>query len=270
MKYIPVKYFLLLLLFLIGVTNTFAQKQASKKVNPSKNAVPSPLATIPNPKYVTEKEMKNLLKDSDNDGVIDALDQEEDTQNGCPVDTRGVSLDSDGDGVKDYDDKEPYTPRGYPVDPNGVQTNIFICVDCSACGFKENFGSEPVYFEPNSSVLSGETQVKLRLIARFLIKNSRKCLAIEGYIGQYETLETSILSYNRAKAVADFLSHYYQISNERLKVKIKGRNDIVKIGNQKKESDRFNCRVEFTLTECSDKSDEKPDETLKKTSKKKK
>jgi len=36
------------------------------------------------------------LTDDDNDGVIDMLDQELDTPEGCAVDTRGILLDSDG------------------------------------------------------------------------------------------------------------------------------------------------------------------------------
>ncbi len=58
--------------------------------------------------------------DEDNDGVLDLIDQELDTPDGCLVDTKGVTLDSDGDGVVDCKDKEPYSPPGYPVDADGV------------------------------------------------------------------------------------------------------------------------------------------------------
>ncbi len=60
------------------------------------------------------------LTDEDNDGVIDMLDQELDTPEGCPVDTRGVLLDSDGDGLADCEDKEPYSRPGCPIDEYGV------------------------------------------------------------------------------------------------------------------------------------------------------
>ncbi|MFT6807702.1 MAG: OOP family OmpA-OmpF porin [Saprospiraceae bacterium] len=59
-------------------------------------------------------------EDEDNDGVLDLIDQELDTPEGCLVDTKGVTLDSDGDGVVDCRDREPYSPPGYPVDENGV------------------------------------------------------------------------------------------------------------------------------------------------------
>jgi len=60
------------------------------------------------------------LDDEDNDGVLDLLDQEPDTPEGCLVDTRGITLDSDGDGISDCKDKEPFSPPGYPVDELGV------------------------------------------------------------------------------------------------------------------------------------------------------
>ena len=60
------------------------------------------------------------LTDEDQDGVIDMLDQELNTPEGCPVDTRGVLLDSDGDGIVDCEDKEPYSRPGCPIDEYGV------------------------------------------------------------------------------------------------------------------------------------------------------
>ena len=60
------------------------------------------------------------LADEDQDGVIDMMDMELDTPDGCPVDTRGVLLDSDGDGMADCEDKEPYSRPGCPVDEFGI------------------------------------------------------------------------------------------------------------------------------------------------------
>ena len=60
------------------------------------------------------------LTDEDNDGVIDIIDLELDTQEDCPVDTRGIILDSDGDGVVDCEDREPYSRPGCPIDEFGI------------------------------------------------------------------------------------------------------------------------------------------------------
>ena len=58
--------------------------------------------------------------DTDDDGVMDLIDLEPDTPEGCLVDTKGVTLDSDGDGIADCQDREPFSPPGYPIDQFGV------------------------------------------------------------------------------------------------------------------------------------------------------
>ena len=70
------------------------------------------------------------LTDEDGDGVLDIIDQELDTPEDCPVDTRGVLLDSDGDGIVDCEDKEPYSRPGCPIDELGVaQCEEECCAD---------------------------------------------------------------------------------------------------------------------------------------------
>ena len=68
------------------------------------------------------------LTDDDNDGVIDMLDQELDTPEGCAVDTRGILLDSDGDGLADCKDLEPYSPPGLEIDNTGVAQGAGCCI----------------------------------------------------------------------------------------------------------------------------------------------
>ena len=56
---------------------------------------------------LTDAKFANLytVKDADNDGVIDELDWEPDTEEGAMVDTHGRTLDmSDGDGIPDHKD----------------------------------------------------------------------------------------------------------------------------------------------------------------------
>ena len=48
------------------------------------------------------------LTDTDNDGVIDLLDQDNATPPGVQVDTRGLPLDSDGDGIPNHEDLNPF------------------------------------------------------------------------------------------------------------------------------------------------------------------
>ena len=73
---------------------------------------------IRKPKYMILP--KPVLPDADGDGITDQFDQEQ-TPQGCPVDSHGVSLDTDGDGVPDCRDKEKVTPTYcQPVDADGV------------------------------------------------------------------------------------------------------------------------------------------------------
>jgi OOP family OmpA-OmpF porin len=78
---------------------------------------------------VEMNETKNKLAkipeftDSDDDGIIDVLDREPNTPEGCPVDTHGVQIDSDKDGIPDCKDKEPFSIPGARVDADGVATN---------------------------------------------------------------------------------------------------------------------------------------------------
>ena len=50
------------------------------------------------------------LTDTDGDGVIDLLDEDNLTPPGVQVDTRGLPLDSDEDGIPNHKDLEPFTP----------------------------------------------------------------------------------------------------------------------------------------------------------------
>jgi outer membrane protein OmpA-like peptidoglycan-associated protein len=232
------------------------------------------LAQTPKAKYLTREEVIELIqksqphvtyedptRDTDGDGVIDRLDREANTPKDCPVDTRGESTDLDGDGVKDCDDKEPFTLPGYPVDPNGVATRMPYCnCDLSLISIPFHQYFNPVYFGTNTYTLSAETQVSLKTIAMTMQKNSSVCFAIEGYVSQKEAKDEKNvlnLSYNRAKAVADFITNNYSIDGSRLKIKIKGNNDIVKIINTP-EDYIYNQRVEFYIVRCSESSDEAP------------
>ncbi|MEO1259669.1 MAG: OmpA family protein [Bacteroidota bacterium] len=74
-------------------------------------------------------ELKNRpvfdLTDTDKDGVIDLLDQDNTTPAGVQVDTRGLPLDSDGDGIPNHEDVKPYIHS----DDNGVVSGQAIASD---------------------------------------------------------------------------------------------------------------------------------------------
>jgi hypothetical protein len=68
--------------------------------------------------YSDFSELEN--KDSDNDGIVDFLDQCSATPLGIPVDSKGCPFDLDYDGIADFKDKQLNTPPGTLVDPDGV------------------------------------------------------------------------------------------------------------------------------------------------------
>ncbi len=66
-------------------------------------------------------QFKYKPNDADKDGVIDEMDKEPNTPEGCKVNTDGVTADTDGDGVPDCKDKELITPtQCQPVDADGI------------------------------------------------------------------------------------------------------------------------------------------------------
>ncbi|MFN0274808.1 MAG: OmpA family protein [Chitinophagales bacterium] len=83
-----------------------------------KNQIPTwemnPLNYVYN--KISEMDPNNLLRDTDDDGVIDRLDREPNTPAGVPVDTHGVALDSDKDGCKDSEDPEPFSTPNLPIE----------------------------------------------------------------------------------------------------------------------------------------------------------
>ncbi len=210
-------------------------------------------------------DLSTIFKDDDADGVPNTLDLEPNTPTDCPVDTRGIATDSDGDGVKDCNDKEPYSPPGGGFSPDGVATKLPQHIDCSVCRMLNDYTFAPLYFDEKSYCLSGKTQASLKNTAHFLSNNTRFCIVIEGYVDDKlnSAADNAALSYNRAKAVADFLINNYGISADRLKIKIKGEDNVIKTNLAEKNISAFNRRVEIYVTDCATTSDEMPKEAEK-------
>jgi len=109
------------------------------------------------------------LVDEDNDGVIDIIDQELDTPEDCPVDTRGILLDSDGDGLADCEDREPYSRPGCQVDEFGIaqcndgfinEDDVNKLIDSRLEEFKSSYASVLTTGGVGSDNYTGPTTVK--------------------------------------------------------------------------------------------------------------
>ncbi|HVG40266.1 MAG TPA: OmpA family protein [Chitinophagaceae bacterium] len=162
---------------------------------------------------------KPVLPDADGDGVTDQFDLEQ-TPQGVPVDTHGVSRDTDGDGVPDARDKELVTPTYcQPVDADGV--GKCPCPDSScfaglvmrnAC--ETSLGALPsVTFTGNNARLTADARALLTTVASRL-RNSPECrIVVTGYCQSNKQEQQR--SWDRVNAVINHLVEKEGISADR-------------------------------------------------------
>jgi len=223
----------------------------------------------------------DATKDSDGDGVVDAIDQEANTPAGVPVDTKGRVLDSDKDGVADYKDLEPFFPprAGEQVDDNGVVMNrndkpitedrVQEMIDASIARMKagDQAGTTTVRTERGEIFLPmiyfplGQSTVKysdygtLSSVARVLDGNPGMRMVIRGYTDRVgNTANNELLSYRRARAVVDHLVNQHGINRSSLVLQYRGEeNAIVPL-----DKSYVNRRVEFLSADAGSSDDPAP------------
>jgi outer membrane protein OmpA-like peptidoglycan-associated protein len=162
---------------------------------------------------------KPVLPDSDLDGVTDQFDQEQ-TPEGCPVDTHGVSRDTDGDGVPDCKDKELVTPTYcQPVDADGVGK----CPCDTTCVGKavtyvptctDKLGALPnIMFAKNSVKLSDDAKRLLAVVADRM-RNAPGCnVVVTGYCASNKLEQQR--SWDRVNAIITYLVEKEGVSGDR-------------------------------------------------------
>ncbi len=188
--------------------------------------------------------------DTDGDGIMDSVDQENDTPEGVPVDSRGRTLDSDKDGVPDYRDREPFFPprEGERVDANGVVTNkidapltegeIQTLIDTSIARaardttiFKREGGATylpMIYFALNSSEVKYQDYGLLASIARVMQANPSLTVVVRGYTDRTGNSDRNVnLSYRRAKNVIDHIVSNHQVDRRRLVLQYRGEEEAI-------------------------------------------
>ncbi|MCH7408796.1 OmpA family protein [Belliella sp. DSM 111904] len=160
-------------------------------------------------KYATKEELanqigeiKDMLKDSDGDGVPDYLDKEPNTPAGARVDSHGRTLDSDGDGIPDHLDKCPFAPG--PASNDGCPVEEVKEVDYFKKAINEGYVN--VYFAFDSAKPLGYSASSVSYVANFLKKNPSVNLEVKGYADELGPEDYNLkLSERRAKAVYDQL-----------------------------------------------------------------
>ncbi len=201
--------------------------------------------------------------DTDGDGVVDAFDQENNTDSGCAVDTRGVTLDSDSDGIADCKDKEPYSPPGYKVDNQGVadvpepdyvdENDVNRIVDAKLKDFRVPTPAIPpmdwflpmVNFDNNKYSVKNTEYAKLRQVAQVMKQHPGMRVVATGFTdATASNCYNSVLSYNRAQSSIDYLVSKYGIGRDRFVLNYSGEDDLLVPTNSKS---LVNRRVEFKV-----------------------
>jgi len=199
--------------------------------------------------------------DSDKDGILDMVDQEADTPENCPVDTRGVRLDSDGDGIADCEDDEPYSPPGYEINTKGIaqipQPNILNENDVNKIIDGRLAALPPVeagssdwflpmiHFDNDKYSIKNSEYGKLHNVATVMRLNPGIRVVASGHTDKRAgDCYNDLLSYNRAQAAIDYLSTKYGIDRSRFVLNWGGENTNLIPTNA---SNLMNRRVEFAV-----------------------
>ncbi|MBN7813260.1 OmpA family protein [Algoriphagus sp. H41] len=161
-------------------------------------------------KYATKEELatqingiKDMLKDSDGDGVPDYLDKEPNTPAGARVNSSGMTLDSDGDGTPDHVDKCPFLPG--PASTGGCPVEE-IREEIDYMKKAINDGYVNVYYAFDSSKPLGYSVSAAQYVSNFMKRNPGVKVEVKGYADELGPEDYNMkLSERRAKAVYDLL-----------------------------------------------------------------
>lgn len=174
-------------------------------------------AEIRNPRLM--RLPKPVLPDNDLDGITDQFDQEQ-TPQGCPVDSHGVTRDTDGDGVPDCLDKELITPTYcQPVDADGIgkcpcpEGCAGVAPAAPTCS--QLLGALPsVMFAKNSAKLTDDAKRLLAVVADRM-RNAPGCdVVVTGYCASNKLEQQR--SWDRVNSIITYLIEKEGVSGDRL------------------------------------------------------
>ena len=242
------------LILLLSSSVFFLSLNATERISPNdENEFPEikPIAV----------ELKTIIDlDSDNDGVLDSIDECPNTLPNTIVDIKGCELDDDKDGVVNSKDKCPTTPEGRVVDMDGCQLDsdndgvvdyVDECPDTPEV-FKVDFVGCPltailkVNFDTNKYNIKEEKQKEIQIFAQFLNDNLGYDAIISGHTDSIGSDEANqILSENRANAVKEALIKE-GIASDRLTSVGEGEKNPI-ANNSTEEGRTQNRRIEVEL-----------------------
>ncbi len=204
--------------------------------------------------------------DADKDGVFDIVDDEKDTPEGYPVDTKGVQLDSDKDGIPDGIDKEPYTPPTLvsAVDSDGVgqvpdpgyvnEDDVNRIVDtrlgkleASMADIATDWFLPIINFDLDKYNIRPSEFGKLHQVASVMQRYPNLRVLVTGHTDLTAgDCYNQVLSYNRSETAINYLVTKYGIARDRLVLNWGG--ETTPMVDTKSQS-VWNRRVEFSIAE---------------------
>lgn len=223
-----------------------------------------------------EKLDDDWFKDTDKDGVPDALDQEPDTPADTEVDSKGRTLDSDGDGVPNSTDKEPFSPPGYATNPEGIAQiptpitkedvkidnsdperpkliigeEVYDPIGTSGGGTLKDWYLPMVHFDLDKYYLRPEAYEQLLHVASVMKGYPKLKIIAHGHTDVRSSDEyNDMLSYNRSMTAIDFLVNKYGIDRSRFVIRYNGEGANLIEGANKEPEHFMNRRVEFYIAE---------------------
>jgi outer membrane protein OmpA-like peptidoglycan-associated protein len=200
---------------------------------------------------------ENLLKDSDNDGVIDYLDKEPNTAEGVPVDTHGVSLDSDKDGCPDSEDPEPFSSPVLPMENcqnvHVTMNEVKAYVDKALEGVSRDGGGAAdwilpyIFFDLNKYDIRPDAVPTLNQVAEIMNRYKKLEVNVVGHTDTQGSESMNMkLSENRSKSAIAYLTKK-GVPESRMKIVYKGESEVIIEGAKNDEEHQMNRRVEFHI-----------------------
>ena len=198
----------------------------------------NPVETLYSEMDSINKSLKNLMADTDGDGVADYFDKDNETPEGVKtygdgtavdtdadgvpdsndkeifslvtdVDADGVAKDDDGDGIPNALDAEPNSPAGAMVDSKG---KAFEIKESSAYNC-DNVTLPTIMFDNGSSIISSSSYGALYTLAEKMRMCPTLSVTATGYT---RSKSGERLAWKRANSIIDHLEANYGIERSRI------------------------------------------------------
>lgn len=187
---------------------------------------------------------ESLLKDSDQDGVIDRCDKEPNTTAQMPVDEYGVTMDSDKDGIIDSLDDDPLSANNLQVVNKEDLIVVGRIFQTPLEHLDEVIWYLPIiFFDFNQTDIQENQSQELNNVIELLQKYPQLKISISGHFSERQK-EDEEIAFRRSCNVINYITSN-NISPERISL-TQSKTDChlyIDVEN----ADQFDCRVELKL-----------------------